>query len=110
MKNVRKVMLSAALAVGAMGLAAIPAHAARFGVGIAVGAPVAYVPPCPGPGYTWVGGYWANGAWMPGYWNYVGVGPAVGFGVRIGGPVVHYYHGPAFRGYVGPARGYGFRR
>lgn len=107
MKSIRKVMLGAALAVGAMGLAAVPAHAAR--IGVVVGGH-AYVPPCPGPGYVWVNGYWAGGDWMPGYWNYAGVAPAVGFGVRIGGPVVHYYHGPVFRGYVGPARGYGFRR
>jgi hypothetical protein len=33
---------------------------------------VAYVPPCPGPGYTWVGGYWypvgPRWAWHAGYW------------------------------------------
>jgi hypothetical protein len=37
----------------------------RFGVGIGVPAPVvvappivAYAPPCPGPGYSWIGGSW----------------------------------------------------
>jgi hypothetical protein len=35
--------------------------------------PVArYVPPMPGPGYAWVGGYWypagARWGWRPGYW------------------------------------------
>jgi hypothetical protein len=34
--------------------------------------PVAYVPPCPAPGYSWVGGYYAPAgprwAWHPGYW------------------------------------------
>jgi hypothetical protein len=33
---------------------------------------VAYAPPCPGPGYTWVGGYWypagARYVWRPGHW------------------------------------------
>jgi hypothetical protein len=39
----------------------------------------AYVPPCPGPGYTFVGGYWypagPSYAWRTGYWTrpaYVG--------------------------------------
>jgi hypothetical protein len=102
MKSIRKLMLSAALAGGAMGLAAVPAHAARIRVGVAIGAPIAYVPPCPGPGYVWVNGYWAHGVWVPGYWNYPRVAPAVHFGVRIGGPVFH--------GYVGPAHVDHFRR
>jgi hypothetical protein len=110
MKSIGKVMLGTALAVGAMGLAAVPAHAAHIRVGVVVGGPVAYVPPCPGPGYVWVNSYWADGAWEPGYWNYAGVSPAVGFGVRIGGPVVHYDHGPVYRGYVGREHVYGFRR
>lgn len=41
------------------GLAAAPR--VRFGVGVGIGvpAPVAVVrPACPGPGYTWVNGYW----------------------------------------------------
>ena len=33
---------------------------------------VAYAPPMPGPGYTWVGGYYypvgPRWAWRPGYW------------------------------------------
>jgi hypothetical protein len=33
---------------------------------------VAYAPPCPGPGYTWVAGFWnySGGVrvWRPGYW------------------------------------------
>lgn len=91
MVSMKKMMLGAALAVGALGMTAAPANAAiRFGVEI--GGPVAYVPPCPGPGYVWVNGYWAGGAWVPGYWN----APAVGFGVRIGGPV---YAAPYYRGY-----------
>jgi hypothetical protein len=42
-----------------------------FGVGFNQ-APPAYalnIPPCPGPGYTWVDGYWGNGGWVAGYWN-----------------------------------------
>lgn len=42
----------------------------RFGVTIGAPAPmVAAIPPSPGPGYTWVNGYYApDGAWMAGYW------------------------------------------
>ena len=56
----------------------------RFSIGFGFGsqgagyyqAPPAYasnITPCPGPGYTWVDGYWANDygreAWVPGFWN-----------------------------------------
>jgi YXWGXW repeat-containing protein len=56
----------------------------RFSIGLGFGtqgagfyqAPPAYaanIPPCPGPGYTWVDGYWTNDygrqVWVPGYWN-----------------------------------------
>jgi hypothetical protein len=51
----------------------------HFSIGIGVGgygyaAPpvVAYAPPCPGPGYTWVDGYWDQAGprrfWRDGYW------------------------------------------
>ena len=71
-------MLGAAVAAGALGLAATPANAAEF-VSYVRG-PVAYVPPCPGPGYLWAAGYYANGYWVPGRWNFVGArGPAYGF-------------------------------
>jgi len=54
-----------------------------FGLGyapapVAVYAPppapvVAYAPPMPGPGYSWVGGYWypygGRYAWHAGYWD-----------------------------------------
>jgi len=52
--------------------------ATHFSVGVGVGTPgyyapsaaVAVRPPCPGPGYTWVDGYYEpNGAWTAGYWN-----------------------------------------
>jgi hypothetical protein len=54
----------------------------RLSIGIGVGGyapayypPPAYaqaqaVPPCPGPDYTWVDGYWSpRGVWVGGYWN-----------------------------------------
>lgn len=56
----------------------------RFSIGVGFGtqgagfyqAPPAYaanIPPCPGPGYTWIDGYWTNNygrqVWVPGYWN-----------------------------------------
>jgi hypothetical protein len=81
MKNMRNWMLGAAVVAGGLGLAAAPAQAAEFG--IYARGPVAYVPPCPGPGYVWIAGYYANGYWVPGYWNFVGA------------------RGPVVRGYVG---------
>ena len=93
MGSMKKWMLGAALAAGIVGMGAVPAQAAR--VGIYIGAPAAYVPPCPGPGYAWVAGYWANGYWVPGYWNHVGVrvGPVIRGGFVFGhGP----YYGPHF--------------
>lgn len=71
MKSMAKWMLGAVVVAGGLGLAATPAKAAEFGV--YVGTPVAYVPPCPGPGYSWVAGYYSGGYWVPGRWNYVGV-------------------------------------
>jgi len=56
----------------------------RFSIGLGFGsqgagfyqAPPAYasnIPPCPGPGYTWVDGYWTNDygreVWVPGFWS-----------------------------------------
>jgi hypothetical protein len=70
MKTMRNWMLGAAVVAGTMGLAAVPAQAAEFGV--YVRGPVAYVPPCPGAGYEWVAGYQASGYWVPGRWNFVG--------------------------------------
>ena len=71
------------------GLLAAP----RVAVGIRIGAPapVAVVRPvCPGPGYTWVDGYYApTGLWVAGYWA-----PPVA--VRVAPPLVrafpHYDH------------------
>jgi hypothetical protein len=63
-------MLGAAMVAGGLGLGATMAQAAEFG--IYARGPVAYVPPCPGPGYFWVAGYYANGYWMPGRWEFRG--------------------------------------
>ena len=55
----------------------------RLSIGVSVGGygPGAYPPPayaqyqpaCPGPGYTWVDGYWApqqgRNVWIAGYWR-----------------------------------------
>ena len=73
-------MLGAAVVAGAAGVGTMAAQAAEFGFHMR--GPVAYVPPCPGPGYVWVAGYTANGYWVPGYWNFVGYngrGPEVRF-------------------------------
>ncbi len=89
MKIFGKWMLGAALAAATLGLGATNAQAAR--IHVVVGAPVAYVPACPGPGYVWVAGYYAPyGAWIPGFWRFGG-GPVV----RFGGPVYarHFDHG-----------------
>ncbi len=71
MKSMRNWMLGAAIVAGAAALGAAPAQAAE--IGVFVRGPVAYVPPCPGPGYVWIAGYYANGYWVPGRWNFAGV-------------------------------------
>jgi len=70
MGNMRNWMLGAAVLAGAAGLGATTAQAAEFGFHMR--GPVAYVPPCPGPGYVWTAGYMANGYWVPGVWNFRG--------------------------------------
>jgi hypothetical protein len=70
MGSMRNWMLGAAVVAAGLGLGAVQARAAEFGV--YVRGPVAYVPPCPGPGYIWAAGYWANGYWVPGRWNFAG--------------------------------------
>jgi len=54
----------------------------RFSVGIGIGAPVVAARPyAPGPGYTWVDGYYdPYGRWINGYW----APPAVSFGYAQG--------------------------
>ncbi len=66
MGSMKNWMLGAAVLAGAGGLGAVPAQAAEFG--IYVRGPVAYVPPCPGPGYVWTAGYMSGGYWIPGRW------------------------------------------
>jgi hypothetical protein len=66
MAGMKSLMLGAAILAGAAGLGAASANAAQFG--IYIGAPAAYVPPSPGPGYAWIAGYYANGYWVPGRW------------------------------------------
>ena len=73
MKQLGKWMLGAAMVVGTMGLGTTAAHA-QVGVGVYVGGPAAYVPPCPGPGYEWTAGYYSGGYWVPGQWVYAGGG------------------------------------
>lgn len=81
MRNMRNWMLGAVMVAAGLGAGATTAQAAEFRV--YVGEPVAYVPPCPGPGYFWVGGYRAHGYWYPGRWEYRGErGPYVRFGWR----------------------------
>lgn len=72
MKNLGKWVLSAAVLAGGLTLGTTTANAAQIGIYVH-GGPVAYVPPCPGPGYAWAAGYWNAGYWVPGRWNYVGV-------------------------------------
>ena len=83
MKNYAKWMLGAAVLAGGLGLCATSAQAAQVRV-VVGGGPAAYVPPCPGPGYTWVAGYYNGGYREPGYWNFVGVAPRVVIGGRFG--------------------------
>ncbi len=82
MKSMAKWMLGAALVASGLGFGATKAEAASWGV--YVGGPAAYVPPCPGPGYSWIAGYYSGGYWVPGRWNYVGAR--------------YVDHGPYYRG------------
>lgn len=82
MKNILKWTLGAAVLAGGLGLGVTSAQAAQVRVYVGAG-DAAYIPPCPGPGYVWVAGYYNDGYWTPGYWNYVG-GPSVVVGGRFG--------------------------
>ena len=83
MGSMRKWMLGAAMVAGVAAVGATTAQAAEFGV--YVRGPVAYVPPCPGPGFVWTASYMANGYWVPGVWHFGGG--------RFVGPVVRFDHG-----------------
>src|SRR5580693_8019425 len=82
MGSMRNWILGAVMVAGVAALGTTQAQAAEYGFHMR--GPVAYVPPCPGPGYFWTAGYMANGYWVPGYWNFRG-------GFR--GPVVRYDRG-----------------
>ena len=70
MKSIGKWVLGAAVLAGGFTLGTNTAEAAQWRVTVGVG-DRAYIPPCPGPGYSWVNGYYDGGYWVPGYWNYV---------------------------------------
>ncbi|MGD0095304.1 MAG: hypothetical protein ABSB60_02340 [Terracidiphilus sp.] len=73
MGSMRNWMLGAAMVAAGLGAGATTAQAAEFGVYVrGPVASVAYVAPCPGPGYFWVGGYRARGYWYPGRWEFRG--------------------------------------
>jgi hypothetical protein len=78
MNGMKNWMLGAAVVAGAAGLGAAQAQAAEFG--IYARGPVAYVPPCPGPGFIWIAGYQANGYWVPGRWEFRGGRDRAAFG------------------------------
>lgn len=86
MSAMRNWMLGAAVVVAGLVAGATTAQAAEFGVYVrGPVAPVAYVPPSPGPGYFWTAGYYAHGYWMPGRWEFRGArGPVVRFDGRRG--------------------------
>ncbi|HUA21695.1 MAG TPA: hypothetical protein VMB25_23280 [Bryobacteraceae bacterium] len=81
----------------------------RFAVGVGVGVPyapppppvVAYAPPAPGVGYSWVAGYWypygGRYAWRPGYWARPPYAGGYWVGPRYSGH--RYYPGSWGRGY-----------
>ena len=71
MKSISKWVLGAAVLAGGLAFGANTADAAQLRVAVGIGNE-AYIPPCPGPGYAWVNGYYDGGYWVPGYWNYVG--------------------------------------
>jgi hypothetical protein len=81
-----KTKLFATMLLAGSSLFAVP----RTGIGIGIGVPVApapvfvappvaaYIPPCPGPGYVWLGGSWVfrggPGLYRPEYFR----GPVYG--------------------------------
>jgi len=83
MGSMKSWMLGAAMVVAGLGASATTAQAAEFGITVrGPVAPVAYVAPCPGPGYVGVGGYRARGYWYPGRWEFRGRGPIARFDGR----------------------------
>jgi hypothetical protein len=110
----------------------------RLSIGIGIGGAPGYyprypsvqavVPPCPGPDYNWVDGYWSpyGGPWVAGYWarpyiggfrggyamapRYVHPGYGNGYGNRYGNSYGNRY-GNAYRsGSVGRGLGHQYGR
>jgi hypothetical protein len=58
--------------------------------------PAVYVPPCPGPGYSWVSGYWfrvgPRYSWQAGYWRAPYYGGGYGYGYRDYGRAYYRDH------------------
>lgn len=83
----------------------VPAYGYYAPAYVAPPPPVAYVPPCPGPGYTWVAGYWypvgPRSYWRAGYW----APPVYGRGYVVGPRYGRGYYRDYDRGYRG-SRGY----
>jgi hypothetical protein len=71
MRNIGKWVLGAAVLAGGLVLGTNTADAAQLRVYVGT-SNADYIPPCPGPGYAWVNGYYDGGYRVPGYWNYVG--------------------------------------
>jgi hypothetical protein len=72
MKNKLRLLAVALIAGGTM----FAETHLSIGVGIGTGygpayaAPAYVVPPCPGPGYNWVDGYWGpQHVWVNGFWR-----------------------------------------
>jgi hypothetical protein len=76
-QKMKKKLLALVLLAGSSAFAA-----PRFSIGVGIGAPVvATRPPCPGPGYNWVDGYYnPYGSWVNGYW----AAPVAQFGFSSG--------------------------
>lgn len=55
-----------------------------FGIGGARASVAIAVPPCPGPGYAWMPGYYDGPAWVPGYWAWRGDDDGGYYGFRGG--------------------------
>lgn len=70
MFSIKTWMLGAAVLAGGVALGVPTANAVE--IGVYIGAPIAYVPPCPGPGYFWVDGYYSGPYWVPGRWEFRG--------------------------------------
>ena len=66
-KQMKKALMAIVLLAGS----ALAGPRISIGIGIGAPAPMAIMrPACPGPGYTWVDGYYGpNRAWVPGFWR-----------------------------------------